>query len=167
MGLVLYSIKGSFRVGARGTSSIEVLKRNHRRMENDFSELFAGVSAHGNGLRISHPSFTKKTVSPLAGARDNIPKFKMNYGRQTRALYFHTRCQGAECAVFIGVEVNGDQRYGTLFTIDKTVPVGYSLVSHGEVLYSWLSGVYEAECELELHALGSAAWRLTRKQNGV
>lgn len=36
MGLVLYSIKGSFQVWARGTSSIQVLKRNHRRMEMTF-----------------------------------------------------------------------------------------------------------------------------------
>lgn len=36
MELPLYSIKGSFWVGATGTSHIQVLKRNHRRMEMTF-----------------------------------------------------------------------------------------------------------------------------------
>lgn len=45
MELVLYSIKGSFQVWARGISSIQVLKRNHRRMEMTFQSSF-WVSVH-------------------------------------------------------------------------------------------------------------------------
>lgn len=93
-------------------------------MEMTFSELFAAVSLHINGLHISYTTLCKEDDMPLTDAlTDDRHKHVLQFGLGALSLSWSFTAY---------VLVTGDG--GTLSTIDKTESVGHSRIE-GDMLH--------------------------------